>query len=99
MVYSCSVRENGDANGAIIGVLGIVFNWDGLAQTIVQNTPLAADEKASTHVMIVDEEGLLLADSSNRQLSNRYRARYFRRCFRVAQRPSPRSSWIARRTA
>lgn len=68
LVYSCSVRENGDAHGAIIGVLGIVFNWDGLAQTIVHDTPLSADEKANTRVMIVDEEGLLLADSHNRQL-------------------------------
>jgi hypothetical protein len=68
LVYSCSVRENGDANGKVIGVLGIVFNWDGLAQTIVHNTPLASDEKANTRVMIVDEEGLVLADSHNRQL-------------------------------
>lgn len=68
LVYSCSVRENGDANGAIIGVLGIVFNWDALAQAIVHNTPLSSDEKGSTRVMIVDEEGLVLADSNNRQL-------------------------------
>lgn len=68
LVYSCSVREQGDAQGAVIGVLGIVFNWDALAQTIVHNTPLAADEKAITRVMIVDDEGMILADSNNRQL-------------------------------
>lgn len=68
-IYSCSVRENGDAHGKVIGVLGILFNWDGLAQAIVKNTPLAANEKENARVMIVDDEGLILADSAERQLS------------------------------
>jgi hypothetical protein len=68
LVYSCSVRESGDATGKIIGVLGIVFNWDGLAQIIVHNTPLSSEEKDSTRVVIVDDDGLLLADSNDRQL-------------------------------
>lgn len=64
LIYSCAVRSN----GAPLGVLGIVFDWDGLAQTIVQNTPLTAEEKEASRVCIVDDAGRVLADSSNRQL-------------------------------
>ena len=68
LVYSCAVREGGDVNGKPIGVLGIIFNWDALAQTIVENVPLAAHEKERTRVCITDDQGLILADSSGRQL-------------------------------
>jgi hypothetical protein len=71
LVYSCGVREGGDINGNLLGVLGIVFNWDALAQTIVHNTPLAADEKHRARVCIVDNDGHILADSHNRQLQAR----------------------------
>jgi len=70
LVYSCCVREEGDVNGAPLGVLGIVFNWDALAQTIVTSTPLPSDEKAKTRVCIVDPSGLVLADSRGRALKD-----------------------------
>ncbi len=34
--YSCAVRSGGEADGQPIGVLGILFNWRGLAQTVVR---------------------------------------------------------------
>jgi hypothetical protein len=68
LVYSCCVRENGDAHGAPRGVLGILFDWDALAQTIVHDTPLPPDEKARTRVCIVDDAGLVLADTRGRAL-------------------------------
>ena len=68
LVYSCGVRENGDAQGRLIGVLGIVFNWEALGQTIVCNTLISDKEKASTRVCIVDAKGLVLADSAKRIL-------------------------------
>lgn len=68
LVYSAGVREGGAVEGKLLGVLGIVFNWDALAQTIVCNTPLSADEKAHTRVCIVDGEGRVLADTHDRQL-------------------------------
>ena len=68
LVYSCCVRAGGDVHGAPLGVLGIVFNWDALAQTIVANTPLSAAERGGTRVCIVDSDGLVLADSAGRQL-------------------------------
>ncbi len=71
LVYSCGVREGSDVNGQLLGVLGIVFNWDALAQTIVMNCPLAADERQRSRVCIVDDRGLVLADSKNEQLGSR----------------------------
>lgn len=68
LVYSCAVRAGGEANGEPIGVLGIVFNWDALAQTIVERVPLSPEERDRTRVCITDETGLVLADTHGRQL-------------------------------
>jgi len=59
------VREKGDAHGKLIGVIGILFNWEALGQTIVCNTMISETEKASTRICIVDDKGLILADSEN----------------------------------
>jgi len=68
LVYSCGVRERGLANGPLIGVLGIVFNWEALAQTIVKAVPLSAAEKATTRCCIIDSTGRVLADSTDKHL-------------------------------
>jgi hypothetical protein len=64
LVYSCGVREAGDAKGELIGVIGIIFNWEALGQTVVCNTLISEAEKARTRVCIVDAGGLVLADSA-----------------------------------
>lgn len=71
LVYSCAVREGGDAHGEPLGVLGIVFRWDELAQTIVKSTPFTAQEKAASRVCIVDSSGSVLADSDDRIMQER----------------------------
>ena len=48
------------ADGPMIGVLGIIFNWEGLAQTIMKAVPLSAAEKASTRCCIIDAAGRVL---------------------------------------
>jgi hypothetical protein len=65
-VYSCTVRDGGRVNGRPLGVLGIVFRWDALAQTIVERTPLSDAEWRRSRVCIVDGDGQLLADSAPR---------------------------------
>ncbi len=70
LVYSCGVRAGADSHGELLGALGIVFNWDALAQTIVHNTPLTPQERAKSRVAIVDNDGMLLADSHDRQLND-----------------------------
>lgn len=68
LVYSCSVREGGKANGKTLGVLGIVFRWEALAQTILAQVPLSETERKRTRCVIVDNQGRLLADSWGRHL-------------------------------
>jgi hypothetical protein len=68
LIYSAAVREKAESKGKIIGALGLLFNWDGLAQKIVTETPLSPEEKPLTRVCVVDQEGLVLADTHNRQL-------------------------------
>jgi hypothetical protein len=68
LVYSASVREGGKSTGKILGALGILFNYDALAQTIMHNTPVDKDLLAITRVCIIDGQGLLLADSRERLL-------------------------------
>ena len=71
MTFSCKVHEDGDINKRCIGVLAAVFNWDGLAQQIMNDTPLNDDEKGNTRVCIVDNEGTVLADTYNHILSDK----------------------------
>jgi Methyl-accepting chemotaxis protein (MCP) signalling domain len=69
LVYSCVVREGGRVNGKPLGVLGIVFAWEALSQTIVLRTPLSAPEWECTRVCVVDQDGLVLADSTGKALA------------------------------
>lgn len=63
LIYSCSVREGGDARGDVIGALGIVFHWDGLIQPILTQIPVAAAERAATQAYIIDDCGRILASN------------------------------------
>ncbi|HZZ17833.1 MAG TPA: methyl-accepting chemotaxis protein [Opitutaceae bacterium] len=63
LVYSAAVRRDGQADGEIVGCLGIVFNWEALAQTIVLRTQLGEAEKKHTRVCIVDAKGGMIADN------------------------------------
>jgi hypothetical protein len=69
LVYSAAVRKGGNADGEAIGVLGVIFNWDALAQTIVKNAPISENDRAKTRVLIVDDQGHVLADSFEKQLT------------------------------
>ncbi|WP_369943463.1 methyl-accepting chemotaxis protein [Xanthomonas medicagonis] len=71
LVYACTVREGGRVDGRVLGVLGIVFRWDALAQTVVQRTPLSEQEWGRSRVCIVDQHGQVLADSAGRMLQDR----------------------------
>ena len=68
LVYSCAVRKDGDQHAAPIGVLGIIFKWESLAQTIMKNTPVSAEEKPLTRCLIVADDGTILADSQDQIL-------------------------------
>lgn len=71
LVYSCGVRRGGESEGELLGALGILFNWEGLAQTIVENAPLSEEEREATRVVLCDDSGHVLADSQGNQLDDR----------------------------
>lgn len=66
LIYSCTVRTGGRVDGPVLGVLGVVFRWDALAQTVVERTPLSDIEWQRSRVCIVDADGHVLADSAGR---------------------------------
>jgi C4-dicarboxylate-specific signal transduction histidine kinase len=63
LIYSCGVREGGESHGRILGALGILFDWDGLANPILENIPVRASEKATTQAHIINASGLILASN------------------------------------
>ena len=61
LVYSTAVRRGGDENGSPIGVLGVVFRWDALGQTIVDQAAVPAQDAARTRVLIAERCGRVIA--------------------------------------
>lgn len=62
LIYSARVATGGQAHGSFLGALGVVFNWDAFALTLLRATTLSADECARTQVCITDSSGRILAD-------------------------------------
>ncbi|MEM9826123.1 MAG: methyl-accepting chemotaxis protein [Planctomycetota bacterium] len=84
-VYSCGVREHGDARGDILGALGIFFNWQGLAQPILDNIPVPVQEQAVTQAYIISREGKILASNQDRALGENLRISEMQRVFKSAK--------------
>lgn len=64
--YATAVRSNGATNGTAIGVLGIFFDWEAQAQTIVDGLRFTDEERARTRVMLVDSRFRVIAASDRR---------------------------------
>ena len=64
LVYSSTVRRNGEANGQTIGVLGVIFNWESLSKAILTNASLDSSEAKRTLRLITDNELNVLASSN-----------------------------------
>ena len=61
--YAAAVREGGEAKGRPIGVLGIHFDWEPQALTVVRGVRLTPGEAGRTRVLLVDGAGRVLAAS------------------------------------
>jgi len=70
VIFSAAIREGGMVDGRVLGVLGIVFNWETFSNNIVRNVALSDEEKSTTRVCIVDSMGDVLADSAGRMLQD-----------------------------
>ena len=64
--YATGVRRNGDADGELIGILGIHFDWAPQAAAITQGVRLAPDERLRTRVLLTDAQGLIIASSDGK---------------------------------
>ncbi|MBB3900144.1 methyl-accepting chemotaxis protein [Roseococcus suduntuyensis] len=61
--YAAAVREGGEAQGRVVGVLGIHFDWAPQAEAVVRGVRLHPHEVASTRALLVDRDGRVLAAS------------------------------------
>lgn len=65
-VYASAVRKDGRINGSIIGVLGVVFDWEKQSNTIVhREVPISEDTWKRTRVMLLDSRLRVIAASDN----------------------------------
>lgn len=66
-VFSTSVRKNGLVDGEPRGVLGVVFDWETQAKTIVSDEPSLTDEEwERSRVMLLDRQYRIIGDSSGK---------------------------------
>lgn len=72
LIYSCSVRSMGQSNGAFLGALGVVFNWNSFANAILSGLPLDDVEKQRTSVYIVERDGSVVACSKSIPMDYRF---------------------------
>ena len=65
-VYAATVRQEGKINGKIAGVLGVFFDWEHQAATIVRTEPsLSEDEWKRSRVLLLDQNMRIIAASDN----------------------------------
>jgi hypothetical protein len=65
-VFAATVRQEGKLDGKIVGVLGVVFDWEAQAKTIVQTEPsLSEDEWTRSRVILLDQHMRIIAASDN----------------------------------
>ena len=61
LIYSCAVRRSGASNGEPLGVLGVVFNWQSLADGILHGKAFQTEEFSESKRYFLDENGQVLA--------------------------------------
>jgi hypothetical protein len=65
-VYAAAVRKEGKVDGEIVGVLGVLFNWEVQATTIVRTEPTLSEESwKHSRVILLDNSMRVIAASDN----------------------------------
>ena len=66
-VYATGVRKEGKIDGKIVGVLGVIFDWEDQATTIVRTEPtLSEDSWKRSRVLLLDQNMRIIAASDNK---------------------------------
>jgi Methyl-accepting chemotaxis protein (MCP) signalling domain len=72
-VYAAAVRAGGALNGVPLGVLGIYFDWQEQARTIVCDEPmLDKQEWETTRILLLDQNFRILSASDKRGFLNTF---------------------------
>ena len=67
LVYSCGIRQGGTTTGKLTGVLGVVFNWDGLGKVVASRAKemLAPETDRPVRAFLVYNDGTVIASSES----------------------------------
>jgi len=68
--YAAAIREGGEANGRVLGALGIFFDWQPQAETVVKGVRLRPDEAANTRCLLLDQNFRIIASSDGQGVLN-----------------------------
>ena len=65
-VYAAAVRQERNKDGKIVGVLGVLFDWESQSKTIVQTeSALSEEEWTRSRVILLDQHMRIIAASDN----------------------------------
>ena len=74
LVYATGVRAGGKADGALLGTLGVYFDWEEQGATIVETeAALPENVKAKTTVMLLDGNSRVIASTNPELMFTTYR--------------------------
>jgi hypothetical protein len=67
LVYSCGIRQGGQTTGKLTGVLGVIFNWDGLGKVVASRAKemLAPETDKTVRAFLVYTDGTIVASSED----------------------------------
>jgi len=63
--YATAIREGGEANGKVLGVLGVFFDWTTQSHNAVRSVRLGPSEQNSTRCLVLDSNNRIIASSDN----------------------------------
>lgn len=73
-VYATAVREGGTTTGAVLGALGVFFDWGPQARAVVRDEPtLAEGEWSRSRVLLLDHSRRIIAASDGVGLYDQFR--------------------------
>jgi len=61
--YATAVRSNGEVSGAVIGAIGVFFDWGPQSRAVVGGLRLSDEDKARCNCLLVDANGRVIASS------------------------------------
>lgn len=64
--YATAIRAGGEPDGAVLGVLGIFFDWQTQSKAIVDGVRLTEDERGRTRCLLLDRRYRVIAASDGR---------------------------------